>query len=94
MTKLHKVANLGPHQAAVDAALREMVADSIMARIWAHDHTVWSPDPTEITNRLGWLHTAEVMLPGTLQMEHQISFGSWGVAHKVTLSKKVEGCSV
>jgi len=33
-----------------------------MARIWARDHTVWRPDPAEITNRLGWLHTAEVML--------------------------------
>jgi glucose-6-phosphate isomerase len=32
-----------------------------MHRIWAHDHTVWKPDPTEITNRLGWLHTVDAM---------------------------------
>jgi transaldolase/glucose-6-phosphate isomerase len=54
-------ASLGAYQQAVDAALDEMVADRIMARIWAHDHTVWKPDPAEITNRLGWLHIAEAM---------------------------------
>jgi transaldolase/glucose-6-phosphate isomerase len=55
-------ASLGPYQAVVDAALAEIVEEQIVARIWAHDHTVWKPEPTEITNRLGWLHTAEVML--------------------------------
>ena len=53
-------ASLGPYQAAVDAALAEIVGDRILARIWAGDHTVWKPEPTEITNRLGWLHTREV----------------------------------
>jgi transaldolase/glucose-6-phosphate isomerase len=55
-------ASLGPYQAVVDAALAEIVEEQILARIWAHDHTVWKPEPTEITNRLGWLHTAEAML--------------------------------
>ena len=54
-------ASLGVYQAAVDAALDEMVNDRIVARIWAHDHTVWKPEPAEITNRLGWLNIAEVM---------------------------------
>jgi hypothetical protein len=36
--------------------------DNAVARIWAKDHTVWKPDPTEITDRLGWLHVAEAML--------------------------------
>jgi transaldolase/glucose-6-phosphate isomerase len=54
-------ANLGPYQAAVDAALEEMVEERIVARIWAHDHTVWKPEPAEIVNRLGWLHIAEKM---------------------------------
>ena len=26
-----------------------------VARIWRKDHTLWKPDPDEITNRLGWL---------------------------------------
>ena len=54
-------ASLGTNQDVVDAALTETKEKQIMARIWAHDHTVWKPEPTEITNRLGWLHTAEVM---------------------------------
>ena len=54
-------ASFGTNQDVVDAALTETKEKKIMARIWAHDHTVWKPEPTEITNRLGWLHTAEVM---------------------------------
>lgn len=54
--------SLGNYQAVVDAALAELRDNSIMARIWKHDHTVWKPDPAEITNRLGWLHSPEVMM--------------------------------
>jgi transaldolase/glucose-6-phosphate isomerase len=56
------VANLGPYQGAVDEALAEIRAEEIMRRIWAHDHTVWQPDPEEVANRLGWLHSPETML--------------------------------
>jgi transaldolase/glucose-6-phosphate isomerase len=62
-------ANLGPYQATVDAALDEMIEERIMERIWAHDHTVWKPKPIEITNRLGWLHTAEMMLDNVPYLE-------------------------
>ena len=54
--------SLGNYQAAVDAALADQRDNNIMARIWKHDHTVWKSDPTEITNRLGWLHSPEVMV--------------------------------
>jgi len=54
-------ASLGEYQFLVDAALKEMVEDRIIARIWTHDYTVWKPEPAEITNRLGWLHIAETM---------------------------------
>jgi glucose-6-phosphate isomerase len=54
--------NLGEYQAAVDAALSKVAEDRVMARIWEHDHTLWQPEPTEITNRLGWLHIADAML--------------------------------
>ena len=53
--------SLGSYQDGVDVALAEMKQRQIMARLWAHDHTVWKPEPAEITNRLGWLHIAEVM---------------------------------
>ncbi|MGH1366727.1 MAG: bifunctional transaldolase/phosoglucose isomerase [Calditrichia bacterium] len=45
----------------VDAALNYMRETNMMRRIWKHDHTVWSNEPTEITNRLGWLQSPEVM---------------------------------
>ncbi len=34
----------------------------VIRRIWAKDHTVWKPDPTEITDRLGWLDITRFML--------------------------------
>ncbi len=54
--------SLGNYQAAVEVALADLRDNNIMARIWKHDHTVWKADPTEITNRLGWLHSPEVMM--------------------------------
>lgn len=54
-------ADLGQYAPAVEAAVREIEAGDIVRRIWAKDHTVWSPDPTEITDRLGWLWAPERM---------------------------------
>ena len=53
---------LGEYQALVDAALEELSEERVISRIWKLDHTVWKPDPLEITNRLGWLRIAETML--------------------------------
>jgi glucose-6-phosphate isomerase len=52
-------ASLGEFQKYVDDALAEIKADQVIKRIWAHDHTLWKPEPSEITNRLGWLRIAE-----------------------------------
>ena len=41
--------------------LAEIDSNWILSRIWSHDHTVWNEDPTEIVNRLGWLHAPESM---------------------------------
>lgn len=49
------------HKQRVDDALAAVRRDNIMARIWAHDYTVWASAPDEIANRLGWLHSPEVM---------------------------------
>ena len=48
-------ADLGRYALAVEAALEQIRASNVVERIWAGDHTVWSSDPTEITDRLGWL---------------------------------------
>jgi len=58
----HVTVNLDGYEPAVDSALEQMGKDKVLSRIWKHDHTVWNPSPDEITNRLGWLNIAEVML--------------------------------
>jgi glucose-6-phosphate isomerase len=52
---------LGPYQGMVEKALVELRDNRVMSRIWTRDYTVWKPEATEIANRLGWLHSAEVM---------------------------------
>ena len=41
--------------------LQEMDRERIVERIWRKDHTVWKDDPTEITDRLGWLTVPDLM---------------------------------
>lgn len=48
---------LGKYQSVVDQTMEQMRKDDIVNRIWQHDHTVWKQNPSEITNRLGWLHS-------------------------------------
>ncbi len=57
---------LGPFQSAFSDALAEMDRQNIMTRIWRRDHTVWNPEPKEISNRLGWLNSA-VEMSGRVQ---------------------------
>ena len=52
--------SLGKYQTAVEKSLNHISRERIIARIWQKDHTVWRKDPTEITNRLGWLDCVEV----------------------------------
>ena len=44
-----------PYLTDIETRLVQLEKDDVVARIWRKDHTVWKPDPTEITNRLGWL---------------------------------------
>jgi glucose-6-phosphate isomerase len=44
--------------AATESDLRERAA---VERLYAHDHTLWQDDPTEVSNRLGWLDEPERM---------------------------------
>ncbi len=60
---------LGKYQSAVDEGLQLLAAQKIIARIWEHDHTVWKAEPTEITNRLGWLRIDEAMRPDIERMQ-------------------------
>ena len=55
--------SLGDHQSVVGKTLLDLRNRKVLSRIWGHDHTVWKDDPSEITNRLGWLHVPEKMAP-------------------------------
>ena len=45
----------------VASALAGLDEHQVIARIWSGDHTVWKPDPREISDRLGWLTVTNVM---------------------------------
>jgi glucose-6-phosphate isomerase/transaldolase/glucose-6-phosphate isomerase len=55
------ISGLGQYQADVNKSLKDLAGKEVVGRIWRKDHTVWQPDPAEITNRLGWLTVSEVM---------------------------------
>ncbi len=77
---------LGPYQGAVDAALSELADRRIMERIWAHDHTVWKPEPAEIANRLGWLDIAGRMRANIPSLQALLaSVRSAGYTHALLL---------
>ena len=65
----HPEVSLGEYLPDVESALAELQKRQVIARVWSGDHTVWKPDPTEITNRLGWLTVTDVMCEQAAVME-------------------------
>jgi len=51
----------GEYGSSISSTWNEISANNLVERIWNHDHTVWHENPTEISNRLGWLSIAETM---------------------------------
>lgn len=43
----------------VKLSLERIETENIVKRIWKKDFTVWNEDPTEISNRLGWLDSPD-----------------------------------
>ena len=52
---------LGGHIEQVRDGLTGLEKARTIRRMWDRDHTVWKPDPTEISNRLGWLTVPQEM---------------------------------
>ena len=46
----------------VEERLAALRREEVVRRLWMRDHTVWKPDPTEISNRLGFLAAPEQSL--------------------------------
>ncbi|MBP0128502.1 MAG: hypothetical protein ITD35_01255, partial [Nitrospira sp.] len=54
--KLKTAQSFSPElQRLVTAAHAQLTASRAVERLWARDHRLWKEDPTDITNRLGWL---------------------------------------
>lgn len=56
-------------QASADRTLASLAAERTLERIWRRDHTVWSPDPGGVADRLGWLSADCWMGPGLAEVE-------------------------
>ncbi|MCH6556566.1 MAG: transaldolase, partial [Chloroflexi bacterium] len=57
----HPGVSLGSYLPEVEATLADLQPRDVVGRIWRGDHTVWKPDPTEITDRLDWLTVTDIM---------------------------------
>ena len=57
----HPGFSLGAYLPDVESALADLQRRQAISRIWSGDHTVWKPEPTELTNRLGWLSVTDAM---------------------------------
>ncbi|MDZ7263431.1 MAG: glucose-6-phosphate isomerase [candidate division KSB1 bacterium] len=60
---------LGEYESVVRSSLARMQREQVLPRIWQQDHTVWKSEPTEISNRLGWLHCPETMAVSVARIE-------------------------
>ena len=52
--------SIGQYSKAIDELKDKLNKENVIDRIWNKDYTVWNNDPTEISNRLGWLDSVDV----------------------------------
>jgi transaldolase / glucose-6-phosphate isomerase len=60
--KTKAASSLGPIADSVSKRIAQLEADSVPARLWAHDPTLWTTDPegqAEVKKRMGWLDSPE-----------------------------------
>lgn len=68
--KLAELQEAGSRESELFGELREGIEGTIakldeagaVKRIWERDHTLWQKEPTEVSNRLGWLDSPQQML--------------------------------
>ena len=65
--------HLGALHEPVRQALARAGDGGLLRRIQARDHRVWKPDPTEISDRLGWLDIAQRMEPAIADLERFVA---------------------
>ena len=55
--------HLGDYSQLVSSTAAKLDADGVPARLNAHDYTLWSDDPAEISDRLAWLNLPRDIKP-------------------------------
>ncbi len=63
------IETLGSLGGAVKARLKTLQSEKIVARIWERDYTVWKDDPTELSNRLGWLTVGDELAGAAVDLK-------------------------
>ncbi|MEX2144648.1 MAG: hypothetical protein WD740_08630 [Anaerolineales bacterium] len=66
----------GGHSNTLQDWIRKSTEVNLIDRIWARDHTIWKPEPAEISNRLGWLDVVTRVradLPGLQTFAQEVS---------------------
>ncbi len=61
--------HVGNYQSVIDSELLRLERGRFAERFFNHDYLLWAEDPSEITNRLGWVHLPEEMLRVTDEIE-------------------------
>ena len=78
--------SLGTYLGDVEMAVADLEQRDVVGRIWRNDHSVWKPDPAEISNRLGWLTITDPMreqIPALESFAQEV--GEAGFRHVVLL---------
>jgi len=70
----------GPLADFITPLQKALTTRQATARVWQRDHTLWREDPTEITDRLGWLSVMAPMAQGAKELM------AWGhtIGHNYT----------
>ena len=64
---------LGKYQSSFEKVVEQLKSENVIERIWQKDYTLWSNKPDEISNRLGWLYSAEASLNSINEIEEFVS---------------------
>ena len=98
--------HLGDYSQLVARAAAKLDSERVPARLRAHDHTLWSAEPTEISDRLAWLTLPTDMrseLPGLHEFansvrstgyQHVALLGMGGSSLGPEVIRQVIGCTL
>ncbi len=98
--------HLGDYSQLVAQAAAKLDSDRVPARLRSHDHTLWSEDPNEISDRLAWLTLPTDMrskLPGLYEFadtvrsagyRHVALLGMGGSSLGPEVIRQVIGCTI